>query len=121
MRLDGVTTIGVWSDSDAPSIREALRTLGLGRLSLRYLDAPTIPTRYKVRSVDGDPVPLSVLAEMERELAEPWTIRDRALRQMRWYPKRTSWKRWKSDSLKRLVFEPDMLVQPDANATAEEL
>jgi len=38
MRIDAVTTIGVWSDLDGPEIRAALRTLGHGLLPVRYLE-----------------------------------------------------------------------------------
>jgi hypothetical protein len=71
MALEEGTTIGVWSDWDRPDIRAALRTFGLDRLPVRYLDGAGVPTRYKLRRVTGEPVPMSVLAEMERRLAAP--------------------------------------------------
>jgi hypothetical protein len=65
MELDGLAAIGVWSDLDGPEVRAALRTFGSGGLPVRYLDAAAAPMRYKVRRVEGDPVPFSALAEME--------------------------------------------------------
>ena len=75
MRLDGQFTIGVWSDLEGPEIRAALRTLGLDRLPVRNLDGAGIPTRYKLRRVEGEPNPMSVLAKMERHSAELWKAR----------------------------------------------
>jgi hypothetical protein len=49
MKLDGIFTIGVWSDLDSPKLREALQTLDLARLPFLYLDGPGVPMRYKVR------------------------------------------------------------------------
>jgi hypothetical protein len=57
MRLDGQFTIGVWSDLDGAKIRVALRSLGMDRLPVRYLDGAGIPLRYKLRRVEGEPVP----------------------------------------------------------------
>jgi hypothetical protein len=88
MALEGGATIGVWSDLDGPEVRAALRTFGLDRLLLRYLDGAGVPMRYKVRRVNGEPVPMNVLAEMERNPAEPWKVRDRMLNEMGWCPKR---------------------------------
>jgi hypothetical protein len=76
MALEAGATIGVWSDLDGPEVRAALRTLGSDRLPIRYLDGAGVPMRYKSRRVEGEPVPLNVLAEMEREPAEPWRVRD---------------------------------------------
>lgn len=49
MALAAGTTIGVWSDTDGLAVREALHTLGMGELPVRYLEEPGIPIRYKVR------------------------------------------------------------------------
>ena len=87
MTLEGGAAIGVWSDLDGPEVRAALRTFGSDQLPLRYLDGTGVPTRYKLRRVDGEPVPMNVLAEMERHPAEPWTVGDRMLKQMGWCPK----------------------------------
>jgi hypothetical protein len=84
MELDGVPTIGVWSDLDGPEVRTALCTFGLGGLPVRCLDGGGIPLRYKPRGVEGEPVPTSVLAEMERNPADPWKTRDRMLNKMGW-------------------------------------
>jgi hypothetical protein len=75
MRLDGVFTVGVWSDLDGANIRAALRTLDMDHLPVRYLDGAGIPLRYKLRRVEGEPVPMRVLAEMERHSAELWKAR----------------------------------------------
>jgi hypothetical protein len=72
MRLDGQFTIGVWSDLDGAKIRVALRTLDMDHLPVRYLDGSGIPPRYRLRRVEGEPVPMSVLAEMERHSAGFW-------------------------------------------------
>jgi hypothetical protein len=75
MGLDGQITIGVWSDLNGANIRVALRALDMGHLPVRYLDGASIPVRYKLRRVEGEPVPMSVLAEMERHSAELWKAR----------------------------------------------
>jgi hypothetical protein len=85
MTLDDGAAIGVWSDLDGPQVRAALRTLGADHLPVRYLDGAGVPMPYKVRHVAGEPVPISVLAEMERHPAEPWKVRDRMLNQMTEY------------------------------------
>ena len=87
MALEGGATIGVWSDLDGPEVRAALRAFGSDRLPLRYLDGAGVPMRYKVRRVEGEPVPMNVLAKLERHPAEPWNVRDRMLNEMRWCPK----------------------------------
>jgi hypothetical protein len=84
MALEGGATMGVWSDLDGPEVRAALRTFGSDRLPLRYLDGAGVPMRYKVRRVEGEPVPMNVLAEMERDPAEPWMVRDRMLNEIGW-------------------------------------
>jgi hypothetical protein len=84
MALEDGASIGLWSDLDGAGIRAALRTLGLNRLPARYLDGAGVPVRYKVRRVKGEPVPMNVLAEMERHSAEPWKVRDRMLNEMGW-------------------------------------
>jgi len=65
MQLDGVATVGVWSDLDGPELRAALRVFAPEALLVKYLDGPGIPARYKLRRVDGEPVPMGVLAERE--------------------------------------------------------
>jgi hypothetical protein len=128
MALEGGATIGVWSDLDGPEVRAALRTFGSDRLPLRYLDGAGVPMRYKVRRVDGEPVPMNVLAEMERAQADlmeapdpmetstqskggpmeheyPWTVRDRMLNDMGWCAKGIPWAEWKAAALNRLFQE----------------
>jgi hypothetical protein len=61
--------------------------------------------RYKARRVDGEPVPLNVLAAMEQYPAEPWKVRDRMLNEMGWCSKGTSWAEWKAAALNRLFQE----------------
>jgi hypothetical protein len=82
MRVEDTITIGLWSDLDGPEIRAALSTLGMGETPVRYLDGAGIPMGYKLRRVGGEPVPMSVLAEMERHPGEPWALRDRLLYEM---------------------------------------
>jgi hypothetical protein len=77
MELDGVTTVGVWSDLDGPDVRATLRSFGSDRLPVRYLDGAGIPARYKLRRVKGEPVPPDVLTAMEHQPVEPWIVRDR--------------------------------------------
>ena len=84
MILESGATIGVWSDLYGPEIRAALRTLGNAGLPVRYLDGTGVPMHYKARDVAGEPVPLSVLSEMERQPADPWKVRDRMLNEMGW-------------------------------------
>ena len=87
MALESGATIGVWSDLDGPEVRAALRTFCSEQLPVRYLDGAGVPMRYKVRRVEGEPVPMNVLAEMERHPAEPWKVRDRMLNEMGWCSK----------------------------------
>jgi hypothetical protein len=105
MNLAGVITIGLWSDLDSPSIREALRVFGSERLPVRYLDGAGIPMRYKVRRVAGEPVPMNVLAAMEREPADPWRIRNQMLSEMGYSPTPVSWDEWKASALNKLFEE----------------
>ena len=105
MQLDGVPTIGIWSDLDGPEIRRALRTFGSDQLPVRYLDGAGVPARYKLRHVEGEPVPMNVLAEMERHPDEPWKVRDRMLQEMGWCSKASSWADWKAAALNRLFLE----------------
>jgi hypothetical protein len=87
MQVESVTTIGVWSDLDGPDVRKALRVLGSNRPPILYLDGVGVPMRYKLRRVEGEPVPMNVLIEMERQTADPWNVRDRMLKEMRWLNK----------------------------------
>ncbi len=112
MALDAGATIGVWSDLDGPEVRAALRTFGSERLPLRYLDGAGVPMRYKVRRVDGEPVPMNVLAEMERHPAEPWKVRDRMLNEMGWCSKGIPWAEWKAAALNRLFQEHGATGKP---------
>ena len=75
MQLEDVAAIGLWSDVDGPELRAALRTLKVDNLPVRYLDGMGIPMRFKVRRIVGEPVPMNVLNEMERQPAEPWRVR----------------------------------------------
>jgi hypothetical protein len=118
IHLDGMTTVGIWSDLDGPEIRKALRTFGSHELPVRYLDGADVPTRYKMRRVDGEPVPMNVLAEMQRQQDEPWKIRDRMLQEMRWCSKATSWAEWKAAALNRLFQERGVTGRP-GRITAE--
>jgi hypothetical protein len=125
MALEGGATIGVWSDLDGPEVRAALRTFGSDALPVRYLDGAGVPMRFKARRVDGEPVPMSVLAEMEQRQADlmeapdpmatsdpskgrpieheyPWTVRDRMLNELGWCSKGTPWAEWKAAALNRV-------------------
>lgn len=75
--------IGIWADLDGPVVRKALAMEGAGETPVLYLDGSRIPIEYKTRRVPGEPVPLSVLVEMERNPLRPWEIRDRLLAMMR--------------------------------------
>jgi hypothetical protein len=134
MALEGGATIGMWSDLDGPEVRAALRTFGPERLPLRYLDGAGVPARYKVRRVEGEPVPMNVLAEMERRQADlmeasdpmetsapkggpmeheyPWIVRDRMLNEMGWCPKGITWAEWKAATLNRLFQEQGATGKP---------
>ncbi len=112
MQLDGVTTIGIWSDLDGPEVRKALRVFGSDGLPVRYLDGAAVPMRYKLRRVEGEPVPQSVLLEMERSLREPWNVRDRLLQEMGWCSKANSWAEWKAARLNRLFQEQGVTGRP---------
>jgi hypothetical protein len=118
MVLDGLVTIGLWSDLDGPEIREALRTQGHERLSVLYLDGADVPIRYKLQQVQGEPVPLSVLAEMDRHPADPWKVRDRILREIGWFPKRCFWGQRKAATLNRLFQEQGVTGQRGRIRTA---
>jgi hypothetical protein len=112
MALEGGATIGVWSDLDGPEVRAALRTFGSDRLPVRYLDGAGVPMRYKARRVDGEPVPMNVLAEMEQHPADPWTVRDRMLNEMGWCSKGIPWAEWKAAALNRLFQEQGVTGKP---------
>ena len=112
MKLDGITTIGIWSDLDGPEVRKALRVFGSDGLPIRYLDGAAVPMRYKLRRVEGEPVPQSVLLEMERSLREPWKVRDRLLHEMGWCSKANSWAEWKAARLNRLFKQQGVTGRP---------
>jgi hypothetical protein len=112
IQIDGAAVVGVWSDLDGPEIRAALRTLGLGAVPVYFLDGAGIPMRYKLRVVEGEPVPMSVLAEMERHVADPWSVRERMLKEMVWCSKRSTWADWKAATLNRLFQEQGVTGQP---------
>ena len=61
-----------------------------------------VPLNYKARRVDGEPVPMSVLAEMECRPADPWNARDRKLKGMGWCSKGIPWAEWKAAALNLL-------------------
>ncbi len=102
MAPEAGATTGVWSDLDGPEVRAARRALGSDWLPVRYQDGAGILMRYKVRRVEGEPVPMTVLAEMERHPAEPWSVRNRKLNEMGWYSKGIPWAEWKAAALNRL-------------------
>jgi len=112
MQLDGVATVGIWSDLDGPELRNALRRFGSDQLPVRYLDGAGVPVRYKLRRVAGEPEPMSVLAEMERHPEEPWKVRDRMLQEMGWYSVAGSWAEWKAPELNRLFQQQGVTGRP---------
>jgi hypothetical protein len=112
MTLESGATIGVWSDLDGPEIRAALRTPGNVGLPVRYLDGAGVPMHYKARRVEGEPVPVSVLSELERQPAEPWKVRDRVLNEMGWCSKGIAWADWKAAALNRVFQEQGTSGQP---------
>ena len=118
MELEGGTTVGLWSDLDGPEVRAALRTFGSERLPVRYLDGAGVPMRYKARRVEGEPVPMNVLTEMERHLAEPWKVRDQMLNEMGWRTKPTSWAEWKAAALNS-IFKKQGVTGTPGRITAE--
>ncbi len=71
MILNGVPSIGVWSDSDGPEVRGALRILQMHKLPLRYLDGEEIPERYRTRRVDREPVRGVSLRRLNRTPSNP--------------------------------------------------
>jgi hypothetical protein len=97
---------------DGPEVRAALRTFGSDRLPIRYLDGAGVPVRYKMRWVEGEPVPMNVLAAMERRPAEPSKVRDRMLNEMGWCSKGTPWAEWKAAALNRLFQEQGVTGKP---------
>lgn len=112
MALEVGATIGVWSDLDGPEVRAALCTLRLDGQPIRYLDGAGVPMRYKLRRVEGEPVPTNVLAEMEQHPAEPWKVRDRMLNDMGWCSKGTPWAERKAAALNRLFQEQVTSLKP---------
>jgi hypothetical protein len=128
--LEGGVAIGIWSDLDGPEVRAALRTFGSDQLPVHYLDGAGVPMKYKLRQVEGEPVPMAVLAKMERSQANlmqcsshagggetitveyPWTARDRMLGKMEWRPTRIPWEAWKAVTLNRLFREQGVTGSP---------
>jgi hypothetical protein len=84
MELNGVFTVGIWSNLDSPEIRAALRCFHDEDPPVVYLDGSAVPDRYKLTRLAGEPAPLNVLHAMEQNPAEPWVIRDRMLAAMKW-------------------------------------
>jgi hypothetical protein len=105
MALEGGATIGVWSDLDGLEVRAALRIFGSDRLPVRYLDGAGIPMRYKLRGAECEPVPMNVLAEMERHPADPWKVRDRMLNELGWCSKGIPWAECNAAVLNRIFQE----------------
>jgi len=105
MHLDSVPAVGVWSDLDGPEVRAALKIMESNNWPVRYLDGEGIPSPYKVRAVDGEPVPLRVLKEMEQHPRNPWEGRDRMLKELGWRAKGIAWAEWKAAALNRLFQE----------------
>jgi len=113
--VDGGAKIGLWSDLDSPEIRAALRTLQIAGLAVCYLDGPGVPMRYKLRRSGGDPVPLSVLNEMEQQGDEPWKIRDQILKELVWRPRGIPWVEGRVAASNRLFQTQSVTAQPCRN------
>jgi hypothetical protein len=113
MQVEGVTTIGVWSDLDGPRIRAALHSLESNLLPVRYLDGAGILIRYKLRWVEGEPVPMNVLYEMERQPEEPWKVRDRMLKEMGWRSKGSLWAAFKAAAPVEQRFQKQCVNGPE--------
>ncbi|MGA8595759.1 MAG: hypothetical protein WB676_13665 [Bryobacteraceae bacterium] len=96
INVEGRFAIGVWSDRDSPEIREALRVLDMGELSIRYLDGDNVRDCYKERDVEGEPVPIAVLRAMEADPDAPWVIRGQMLATMGWSPNGVTWDEWRT-------------------------
>lgn len=86
IELERGAAIGLWSDLDGPEVR-AVQSIGLNELPISYLDGSGIPMRYKARRVEGEPVPINVLVEMERHPQDPWRVRTQMLTEMGWRSK----------------------------------
>jgi hypothetical protein len=120
MQLDGVTTIGLWSDLDSPEVRQALAVFGSDTLPIRYLDGAGIPNRFKLRRVDGEPVPMNVLAAMEQNPEKPWAVRDHMCQGMGYSSTGgMSWAQWE---LKRdhRIFEEGRIQSEKSHAPQEQ-
>jgi hypothetical protein len=111
MELEGVTTVGLWSDLDSPQVRAAIAAFHPGGILVRYLDGD-VPMRFKLRRVPGEPVPANVLAAMEQEPNQPWAVRDRRLEEIGWSPDGIPWAEWKAASLNKLFEEQGVTGEP---------
>jgi hypothetical protein len=85
MNLDGVMTVGIWSDLDSEDLRWSLAVYGSGDSPWKYLDGPGIPACYKLRKVPGDPIPQDILGAMLEVPEKPWEVRDRLLAALKEY------------------------------------
>jgi hypothetical protein len=114
MNSDGQPAVGIWSDLDSVELRQALHFLGL--VPVCYLDGSGVPLRYKVTKLAGEPVPMNVLAEMERSISdEPWTICDRMLREIRWHSTPIPWRLNSGEMVSRAPrcrFDPETGILP---------
>jgi hypothetical protein len=99
---DGSVIVGVWSDLDSALIRGALEVVGWARFPICYLDGSSVPDKLKTRRVEGEPVPLNVLAEMQRQQSKPWVVRDRMLKEIDWRPNGIPWREWEAAETRRI-------------------
>lgn len=90
IELDGVMTVGIWGDLDSKDLRDAAAIRFPGTPT-SYLDQPDVPAAEKIRKVAGEPLPLSVVSEMEKCHSCPWLKRDELLAAMNWNPQGTLW------------------------------
>jgi hypothetical protein len=115
LELDGVMTAGIWADLDSKDLRDALEIRFPGT-PISYVDAAQVPAREKVRRVPGEPVALSVVAEMEKCGSCPWIKRDELLAAMNWKAQGTAW----TDEIFKITrTAPTKPSEPDAQERSE--
>ncbi len=79
-------------------------------------DGAKVPAAEKVRRVAGEPVPLSVVAEMEKCESCPWVKRDELLVAMNWNPQGPL---WTEENIKIARTPPTKPSKPGAQERSE--
>jgi hypothetical protein len=108
IELNGQLHIGVWSDLDCPVLRAAIAVFHSEGVPVIYLDSELIPLRYKLRHIEGEPVPTHVREVMERS-PEPWKVRNRS--KWRFVP-------WPQTEAKAYTADPRTGIRPMAEWVA---